>query len=309
MPLSPEEKTELVRRAQLSLAEQAESVRTASGALWDRLAVTVKEDWDGHNVFRDASNQLWERARVGAVRTSTARNALLTDLPTTGITADMVPGAPPSTARAFSIMWRRLGDGYEWEDAFASGRAMFIAAHVDALYQAARRSGDVWAGRVGYRGGWQRVLVGTSCEWCALVSTQIYYSAASASFGHDNCDCEVAPYQGWAPSGVIRSDRYETLKSQKVADRIYATQQMRRTAAQAESAEARSVAAMAEARRETDPQRRERLLDRARHWDERAQHYRVRVAENTAWTERFPKPDSHTGYVNPDGSPAPRPAA
>ncbi len=51
--------------------------------------------------------------------------------------------------------------------------------------------------------GWRRVLTGDSCDWCVTVAGQRYRSAESAAFGHEACNCSVAPIIGTSDPGRV----------------------------------------------------------------------------------------------------------
>lgn len=308
--MTPEQQTELVGRYQSRMAKIADNVQSQAGKAWDALGSYNEVDIAR---LTEVSERLWVASRTQAVNTSSGFYSLVTDTASVGVNVAEVAGAPPSAAEAFRVTWKHMADGMPWEEAVAAGRAAFERSHFDAAHQAARYTGDVWeraSGRQGF--GWQRVLVGVSCEWCALVSTQVYRSAGSASFGHDHCDCAVVPMaedpgKGWGSSVIERSRLATLYRETNIGDRLTASRRSSKTLTAADNAQSRSQQAMAEARRESDPERYERLLDRARTWDRKAQHLRVRAAQESAATAD--RPSTSTGYVDPDGRPVARPDA
>lgn len=197
--------------------------------------------------------------------------------------------------------WRGLNDGKPWETSVdeASGAVREYAS--DVVHSTARDVSDqVAPDRIV---GWRRVLNGVSCEWCALVATQRYRSAQSANFGHASCDCGVAPITGDVdPGRVINSDLLQEMKAQGTPDQISRNRQARRSLQAADNAAARRDRALSELADETDPTRRRRLEERARRWEREAEAFRARAAESAA-----PSRSTKTGYVDPQGKPAPRP--
>lgn len=61
--------------------------------------------------------------------------------------------------------------------------------------------------------GFERVLTGRSCLFCAAASTQRYWIGDLMPL-HANCDCTVAPIWGKQdPGRIINRDRYQALRS------------------------------------------------------------------------------------------------
>lgn len=294
---------EVVARLQAKLARISGGAARAAGDAWDSLG-----SWDKADIARleELSIRIWSAGRQATVPAASSAYSVTAGTSTVAVPLDSVAGVPPATAGAFRVMWKHLADGAQWVDAHGSGRSAFQAQHADAVMQASRHTGDAWASVAGYRGGWKRILTGASCEWCALVSTQIYRSADSASFGHDRCDCTVAPVGDSAEGRVVNRPLYDELRRRDVAGKVGRNRNTSSALRSADEAQQRSMEAMTEAARETDPARKSQLIDRARKADREAQRYRVMAAEGAA---RQPgSPDGSTGYVTPDGRLAPRPS-
>lgn len=284
------------------MASTVESVRSKALTEWMSLGSYNKDDVSRLLEFSDA---LWNQGRTVAVRSASAFNSTITSSGPAGVSLQTVPGVPPAVEEAFRVVWDHLSKGALWEDAVAAGGEVFATMHETAVMQATRHGSNSWAKATGYGGLWQRILTGSSCEWCALVSTQMYHSAASASFGHDHCDCVVAP----ATDGIrsMQTEMLETLKAETdIVNRLTVSQATNHTLKSADNADRRSLRAMEKARAaDSGGEDYERYVDRARWWDRRAHELRVRAAEQA--TRHKTAPETSTGYVTPDGRPAPRP--
>lgn len=294
---------EVVARLQAKLARISGGAARAAGDAWDSLG-----SWNEADIARleELGMRIWAAGRRATVPVASAAYSRAVDGATVAVPLDAVAGVPPATAEAFRVMWKQLAEGGAWVDAYASGRSLFQAQHGDAVMQTSRHTGDAWARHAGYSGGWRRTLTGVSCEWCALVSTQTYRTADSASFGHDRCDCGVFPVGGSADGRVVNRPLHQELRSQGVSARIDGNRQPKQLLRSADNAQQRAMNAMADAARETDPVRKARLIDRARQWDRRARQQRVKSAEGSA--RKMTPREGSTGYVTPDGKPTPRPS-
>lgn len=302
MPLSPDAQRAVAVRYQRLTSRTAETVRQRALTQWRQLGSYNEADYE--RLVRP-SLELWEQAQAAAVRSTSAFNGVITDSGSIGLDSRLVAGTPPSVYGALRTVWKHLEEGMLWDEAVAIGGEVFAASHVTAYMQAGRFANSQWANAAGYRGAWQRILTGVSCEWCALVSTQLYHSAASAAFGHDNCDCVVAP----ATEGIeaMQKDMLATLYDETdIVNRLSASQASKRTLEAADNAERRSLTAMDKARAaDSGGEDYERYVDRARTWERRAHELRVRAAEEA--TRHRQAPETSTGYVDPSGLPAPRP--
>lgn len=243
-----------------------------------------------------------EAARAETAAAATGYVAVLLDGPPSPVD---VPDDLADPTAPFLRMWHRLAEGDLWEDARTAGVSAAGDYAADLVHSSARTA----AGRAGGERivGWRRVLVGISCEWCALVSTQRYRSAESADFGHRRCDCTVAPIVGLLdPGRVINDDLYRELRAQGVTDRISWNRQATRSLTAADNAVRARDVAVDQLRRETDPARIERLKARAVKHQREAEAFRARAAEEQSrgLAKRLP---GTTGYVDPTGAVAPHP--
>jgi hypothetical protein len=102
-------------------------------------------------------------------------------------------GAAPDVEAPFLRHWHLLKKGEPWDAARDSGATQAEMAGYDHVQRGA-------ADRMGKPGtkvrGYRRVLSGSACEWCQVVSTQLYKSAESARFGHHDCKCKVIAVVG-----------------------------------------------------------------------------------------------------------------
>lgn len=274
------------------------------------LTVLLVNEWRKLGSYDRDRVPEWETRIDPAVTTFAGRTAavtaaymsIITDTPVRGVTPPPVLADPEIP---FLRTWRGLNQGKPWEEAVAAGESAVAEYSTEVVqYSTADAAEQTSQGTV----GWRRVLVGVSCEWCALVSTQRYTSRQSATFGHANCDCEVVPITGSVdPGRVINSQLLREMKAQGVPDRITRNRQSRRSLRAAENAERRRDQVLADLAAETDPTRRMRLETRARRWDNEARAFRARAAEEAARPIQR-RVDGTTGYVTPEGQPAPRPS-
>lgn len=188
------------------------------GAAWDRLG-----SWNRRDVSRfvDLAVPMVAAAQTQAAAITEAYLLQLagvvagkTVLPK-GISAKDVTGAavrngtPPETVyeRPFVSHWKALSDGHPWVEAIEMGRSRATgAAFMDvslAGRQAARQTMLVHEDLdiVGYR----RVLVGRSCRFCAVASTQRYHIEDLMPL-HPACNCDVVPIWGVEDPGRILND-------------------------------------------------------------------------------------------------------
>lgn len=249
-------------------------------------------------VLMDAAGQ--QAAAAAAAYISTVTEAPPAAVLTAPSFARLVePEAP------FLRLWSRLAAGDDLPAALDAGASAAQEIATQGTQRAARHSVGQLAPDDTL--GWRRVLIGPTCEWCALVSTQVYDTQESATFGHTRCNCSVAPIVGDVdPGRVINEDLYKAMRRDRVADRVYENRKATDLRKRAQQAGERRDAALAEAATERNPARRERLEARALDWDAKASRYNANAAEAAA-RPRSEKPDGWTGYVNPDGTPADRP--
>lgn len=120
----------------------------------------------------------------------------------------------------FLRQWHLLKEGQAWEEARASAATQAEMSGYDHVQQGA-------ADRMAKPGtkvrGYRRVLSPGACEWCQVVSTQLYKSAESARFGHHDCHCKVVAVPlGADPGAAINKTRLADLKASGAVDRASA---------------------------------------------------------------------------------------
>lgn len=148
------------------------------------------------------------------------------------LTATTRPSAAPVAVEMawrdpFIAVWSGLKHGEQYEDAVTAGLSRAEAEASNYVVSSSRQAGDNLpeANIV----GWRRVLSSPSCEWCQTVSTQRYRTAESADFGHERCDCTVAPIYGESdPGRVINRELLTELKQSGATDRLAAAKAARR---------------------------------------------------------------------------------
>lgn len=297
---------ELARRWQTQVQQIRQRSADTVASIWDDLGSWNRPDIER---FFDLTDELFVAIKDVAAASTDAFLSTLTSSSTVGLTGADVPAVPPSPEAPFLAMWKQLSDGVEWSEALAGGRAAAENLTATFVTRTASAAGDAWFNRSGVQNhGWRRQLSGVSCEWCALVATQVYRSAESATFGHKTCDCVAVPILDTSnvSRGVIDDDLYRNVRAQGVSDRVSFSRRGQQLAQSADTATRRMTATLAELRTEQDPARRMRLQERARSWERRANHARAQAAEHAA-RDRPTRPEGSTGYVDTDGRPAPRP--
>lgn len=297
----------LIARWQAQVSRIATAASTAKATAWDSLG-----SWNEADIQRyDAvARRIDDAAKQAAVASSEGFYATYMEQPMIGLSPGDVPSVRPDPRDPFTTLWHQLKQGAQFTDALGSGRGVLEGTTAKHVVNTSRMTGDAWSDASGVRMLWRRVLTGVSCEWCALVSTQTYRSSASATFGHDTCDCLVVPTgdpgysQNFRRRGVIDQGLADRLDDLGVQRRVAEQQASSRSLTAAENAGRRRDEALRRLAAETDPTKRQLLESRARRWDREAQRYRARAAEEAASPRSS---DEGTGYVTPDGTPAPRP--
>ena len=131
-------------------------------------------------------------AKAATTSTSAAFSALLLDLPTPAVTAQMV-ATSANLRTPFTAMWHAFSEHRPYTEALAAGRSAAEATGESFVQSTARRTGDAVAEVTGQKIRWQRVAEPGSCPWCAERNGGIYISAADGDYGHDRCHCDVIP--------------------------------------------------------------------------------------------------------------------
>lgn len=204
----------------------------------------------------------------------------------------MTVGSAPSASATSSVMyaqlapfdgpylrlWRGLGDGLMFEDAAADAAEVAGQLSASVVQHVSRRS-------TGTAGRFRRVLTLSSCKWCAVVSTQLYHSAESATFGHNNCDCTVVPVHDSASDAAIdelQRQRLSQLKADGVIDEISDSRAWSRIGSSTVRAAEHRDQLLNMLASESDPARRQRLRKRARSWNDRIAKANAAAAEKAA---------------------------
>lgn len=291
----------LIRTTQAMVADLADLTAAELVAMWDELG-----SWSDPDLERFAT-----RARPMTTATATAsaraQAALLAGLeeiaPPTLDLVEIVDDALLRLREPFAATWHAASVGRPWTDAVGAGRSTADAVGRDIAWQSSRAAmaqasetvtlGDLWKPSryqqrpTAYqRANWDRpawptfvrVVSGTSCRWCQMVASRDYYSAESATFGHNRCDCMVVP----------KSAEADEINRKILADTGYSADQVTADMARysrresltrsAETADRRMAKAQAELRSERNPARRERLETRIQEWETKAERARDSLA-------------------------------
>lgn len=192
---------QLTARFQATLGRISTRAGRLTAAEWDALG-----SWNEADIARFASRTepVFVAAKEAAVNASAGYYSILGELPTPALDAAAIT-VPVDVRAPFAQAWHELTQGQPWVDAIASGQNRASSLATNLVTSTSRLTGGVVLGsRVV---GWRRVLTGKSCTWCGTVATQRYKSAESADFGHDHCDCTVAPIYGESDPGQVINAR------------------------------------------------------------------------------------------------------
>ena len=245
---------EVIGASQGLVADLADLTAAELIALWDQL-----DQWDATNAtaFAEAATPLIEASAQSAAATSVALVATLHDIPTPATDMAAVVSARLDRLRdPFNAYGHALRVGRPWEEAIEVGRSTAGQVGTDAAYQAARDAmvhmdtptlGDVWRPRSPSQQRptryerqnwdrpawprWGRVLTGQSCSWCQFFSTRDYFSAETATFGHNRCDCLVVPKSQATDDHNDAIRRAAGFDEKRVTRELAAFKRRRRTAA------------------------------------------------------------------------------
>lgn len=175
----------VTRRYQQLLERHARNIAAATGRAWVGLG-----SWDEADVAAYAARtlRLHLAAKQTAVSLASAYLSTIAQEALVGVPVESVPALVPDPREPFTALWHQLKAGTPFDEALDAGRSAAEGRSRSQVFRASRQTGDQWAARSGQQVvGWRRVLTGSSCEWCAVVSTQRYKTAESADFGHTNC--------------------------------------------------------------------------------------------------------------------------
>ena len=229
------------RTYQEVIAEYALTSSDVLKGLWDSLG-----SWDEADVdrFIRQAQPLIEGVAVASAQASAAYYTVLTGEAATVDTAPIVAAIPDKLRTPFTAYWHGL-TVRPWEEALQAGSSSAEAVGANVAHQSARDgmallqpTGSRYARRLATQGltagkkQWFRVLTGKSCEWCQFFSTLRYYTAESATFGHDHCDCSVVVVTD--PSSNFAADMNDKIRSaagydeRKIAAEVKAWQKAQR---------------------------------------------------------------------------------
>ena len=229
------------RTYQEVIAEYALTSSDVLKGLWDSLG-----SWDEADVARFVAQAqpLIEGVAVASAQASAAFYGVLTGEAATVDTAPIVATIPDKLRSPFTAYWHGL-TVRPWAEAVQAGSSAAEAVGANIAHQSAR-DGMALIQPVGARYGrsldaqgltagkkqWFRVLTGKSCEWCQFFSTLRYYSAESATFGHDHCDCSVVvvtdPKSNFAAGMNEKIRKSSGYDERKIAAEVKAWQKARR---------------------------------------------------------------------------------
>jgi hypothetical protein len=190
----------LIRRYQARSATIATRASALTARQWDQL-----DDYDrpARAHFAEQVAPTARSSKAAAVALGVGFYAALGSVRPPAIAPDDI-AVELDTEAGFIAYANALANGRPWDEAVAAGRARVEAAAQQLVVSSGRRTGDAVAEATGQHiTGWERVLDGSSCTWCALISTQRYHSAESADFGHDRCGCTAVPIFGDARPGQV----------------------------------------------------------------------------------------------------------
>lgn len=179
-----------VDRYKRQLATYRDRTSVVLAGSWDRLGTYTEDDVD---VFARRTAPVLAGAKTAAVGLSAAFFAVVLSTRPVGVNPSDVT-IEPRLRDPFLSAWHAVSEGRPWDEAFQAGRSMSEAVGWNFVTSAARRTGDIVAEKSGKElRGWERVPSADACEWCDLVSGQLYATAESADFGHDRCNCVAVP--------------------------------------------------------------------------------------------------------------------
>lgn len=276
----------------------------AQQQLRDLLSQAVEEVWFTLPGYDRENVDEWLSRVLPLVDAAQRRSVALTDAylarergrDVLGVPVDETTGAPVRNGtppevvyqRPLITLWSALADGASFAQAFARGldRAT-SAAETDALLS--MRAAASWVGEIDdgiY--GYERVTDGSACDLCQIASTQRYHTSQLMPI-HSHCGCSVAPLTEPAEGGIVNRDLYRQLKADRAMDRITAARRERGFRQRADANEQRARRWRREAASEQDPERRERLIERADRYEQRAAEQRRTAEQLAAGDRRVPE--------------------
>lgn len=207
MPATADDVT-LTRRYQARLLQLATATGAAVAQQWDEL-----DSYDDPALWLALAGPPVAAGQEEASALTVAYVALIADMPVPSV--DIRVGPPLDGP--FAAFGSAIKRGLAFEAAVNLGRSRADEVGGGSVQWTARAAAGEAARHADGVVGWRRVLTGVSCDWCALIATQRYRTADSASFGHARCDCTVVPIIGDRDPGQVINqpvlDRLHTLSA------------------------------------------------------------------------------------------------
>lgn len=157
-------------------------------------------------------------AHAGATEAADLASAYLAELSGTMPAAVDLAIDLPALDGPFLHHWHNLTERMPWDESRVTGAGQAEMLGPDAV----KRGANARMGKPGMKTrGFRRCLHPGACEWCQVVSTQLYKSAESASFGHHACRCYVIPVIGGADAvAAINRKRLGELRRSGAVQRV-----------------------------------------------------------------------------------------
>jgi hypothetical protein len=159
--------------------------------LGDLVGAAIREVFDNMSGYdrRELAmyvEQVRPLAVAGAAEGADLASAYLAELTGSVPPAIDLRFAPEGLEGPYHRMWHDLGENYGFEHSRDAGSEMSHMSGIDSTRGgASKRMAKPGTKVIGFR----RVLHAGACDWCQVVSTQIYKSVESGSFGHHGCRC------------------------------------------------------------------------------------------------------------------------
>jgi hypothetical protein len=156
--------------------------------------------------------------KAGADEGADLAAAYISEMAGVDLTAANLTAPAPTWEGPFHRTWHQLSEGMPYAEAKDSGASVAeMLGHDATMDGASQRMRQPGTKVRGYR----RVISAKACEWCRVVSTQMYASEASATFGHHGCKCQVvAVPHGPDAAQAINQARLRELKASGAVERV-----------------------------------------------------------------------------------------
>lgn len=220
MPASPEQLVAAYHRRlndiRAAVAARIAAIWTASAGLTDTSAAAFSEAAALASLAAQTRTAVLVDAYI-----ATYLQLLTGERATTTLDREAVTGAavrngadPVDVYRRSIITARRLAsDGTDYAKAMAGGRARAVAAAETDVMLTNRAAATQAMAASPHVVGYQRVLTGNSCMFCAAASSRLYHTNQLQPI-HAHCDCGIAPVIGTTnPGAVINHKLLSDLKA------------------------------------------------------------------------------------------------